>query len=159
MDYRMQSGWLQAWWQCSLLRMARVLVTQLCLSLCDPMDCSLPGSLCVHGILQARILEWIVISFSSGSSRPRDWTWVSCIAGSFFIIWAMKEALILANRGGHYPEPHAKMKWMRSCQHSCRTPFCHGKRFFPLSISLTVPWKRRMSKNVEPRKFYLMVGG
>ena len=46
-------------------------VAQLCLTLCDPMDCSLPGS-SVHGILQARILEWVAISFSRGSSRPRD---------------------------------------------------------------------------------------
>ena len=54
---------------------------QLCLTLCDPMDDSLPGS-SVHGIFQARILEWVVISFSRGSSQPRDWThvsWASCI--------------------------------------------------------------------------------
>ena len=50
-----------------------VLVTQSCQTLCDPMDCSPPGS-SVHGILQARILEWIAISFSKGSSQPRDWT-------------------------------------------------------------------------------------
>ena len=56
---------------------------QSCLTLCDPMDYSLPGS-SVHGILQARILEWIAISFSRGCSWPRDWTWVSCIAGGFF---------------------------------------------------------------------------
>ena len=46
-----------------------VLVTQLCLTLCDPMDCSPPGS-CVHGILQARILEWVAISFFRRSSQP-----------------------------------------------------------------------------------------
>ena len=46
--------------------------------LCDPMDHSLPGS-SVHGILQARILEWVVISFSRGSSQPKDWTHVSCL--------------------------------------------------------------------------------
>ena len=46
-------------------------VTQLCLTLCDPMDCSLPGS-SIYGIFQARILEWVSISFSSGSSQPRD---------------------------------------------------------------------------------------
>ena len=51
--------------------------------LCDPMDCSLPGS-SVHGILQARIQEWVAIPFSRGSSQPRDWTWVTCIAGRFF---------------------------------------------------------------------------
>ena len=44
----------------------------------DPMDCSLPGS-SVHGISQARILEWVAISFSRGSSQPKDWTWISCI--------------------------------------------------------------------------------
>ena len=48
-----------------------VLVTQLCLTLCDPMDCSPPGS-SVHGIFQARILEWVTISFHRGSSQPRD---------------------------------------------------------------------------------------
>ena len=49
----------------------------------NPMDCSLPGS-SVHGILQARILEWAAISFSMGSSRPRDQTCISCITGRFF---------------------------------------------------------------------------
>ena len=58
---------------------------------CDPMDCSLPGSF-VHGILQARILEWVAISFSRGSSRPRYQTRVSCIAGRFFTIWAARKA-------------------------------------------------------------------
>ena len=53
--------------------------------LCDPMDCSLPGT-CVHGILQARILEWVAVSSSRGSPWPRDWNWVSCIAGRFFTI-------------------------------------------------------------------------
>ena len=51
--------------------------------LCDPMDCSPPGS-CVHGILQARILEWVAIPFSKESSWPRDRTWVSCIGDGFF---------------------------------------------------------------------------
>ena len=58
----------------------KVLVTQPCLTLCDPVDCSLPGS-SVHGILQARILEWVAIPFSRGSFWPRDRTPVSCIAG------------------------------------------------------------------------------
>ena len=63
-----------------------VLVTQLCLTLCDPKDYSLPGS-SVQGILQERILTWATISFSRGSSWPRDQTPVSYIAGGFFIIW------------------------------------------------------------------------
>ena len=60
-------------------------VAQSCPTLCDPMDCSLPGS-SVHGILQARILKWVAISFSRGSSRPRDLTQVSHIVGRFFTI-------------------------------------------------------------------------
>ena len=58
-------------------------VTQSCLTLCDPMDYSPPGS-SVHGILQARTLEWVAILFSRGSSQPKDQTQVSCIAGGFF---------------------------------------------------------------------------
>ena len=60
-----------------------MLVSQLCLTFCDPMDCSLLDSF-VYGILQARILEWVPISFSSGSSRPRDQTCISYIAGRSF---------------------------------------------------------------------------
>ena len=64
-----------------------VLVTQSCPTLCNPTDYSLSGS-SVHGIFQARILEWVVIAFSRGSSWPRDWIEVSCIAGRFFTMWA-----------------------------------------------------------------------
>ena len=62
-------------------------VAQLCPTLCDPVDCNLPGS-SVHGILQAKILEWIAISFSRGSSQPRDRTLVSCTARRRFNLWA-----------------------------------------------------------------------
>ena len=62
-------------------------VAQSCLTLCDSMDCSLTGS-SIHGIFQARILEWAAISFSRRSSQPRDWTWVSRIVDICFIIWA-----------------------------------------------------------------------
>ena len=65
-------------------------VTQSCPTLCNPMDCSLSGS-SVHGIFQARVLEWVAISFSTGSSRPRDRTQVSHIAGRQFTIWATRE--------------------------------------------------------------------
>ena len=57
------------------------------------MDCSLPG-FSVHGIFQARVLEWGAISFSRGSSQPRDWPQVSCIAGSCFTLWATREYTI-----------------------------------------------------------------
>ena len=56
-----------------------------------PHGYSPPGS-SIHGILQAKILEWVAVSLSRGPSWPRDRTWVSCIAGSFFTIWATREA-------------------------------------------------------------------
>ena len=68
-----------------------VLFTKSCLTLCDPMNCSPPGS-SVHGISKARILEWVAIPFSRGSFWHRDWTQVSCIAGRFFTNWANREA-------------------------------------------------------------------
>ena len=68
-------------------------VAQSCPTLWDPMGCS-PSSSSVHGILQARILEWVAISFSRGSSPPRDRTQVSCIAGRRFNLGATREALI-----------------------------------------------------------------
>ena len=95
----------------------QVLVVQSCPTLCDPMDCSSPGS-SVHGIFQARILEWVAISYSRGSSPPRDWTQVSCVAGQVFTVWATREAL--GPPGAHLlllvrdcPQPH----WL-----SCKSP-------------------------------------
>ena len=84
-----------------------VLVTQSCLTLYDPMDCSLPGS-SVHGILQARILECFAILFSRGSSWPRYWTCVFRIAGRFFTIWATR----------------SEVKWSRSVVSDSSRP--HG---------------------------------
>ena len=69
----------------------KVLVIQSCLTLGDPIDCSPPGS-SIHGILQARILEWVAMPSSRGSSSPGDQTRVSCIADRFFTIWATREA-------------------------------------------------------------------
>ena len=68
------------------------LVTKPCPTLCDPMDCSPPGS-SVHGIAQARILEWVAISLSRGSSWPRDRTHVSCIGRWILYQGASREAL------------------------------------------------------------------
>ena len=70
-------------------------VAQSCPTLCDPMDCSLPGS-SIHGIFQARVLEWVAISFSRGSSQPEDRTQVSHIAGRRFAVWATRESLFLS---------------------------------------------------------------
>ena len=72
-------------------------VAQLHLTLCDPVDCSPPG-FSVHGILQARILEWVATSFFRGSSQPRDWTQVSHIVGRCFSLWATRGAMLLYSR-------------------------------------------------------------
>ena len=67
-----------------------VWVTQSCLTLCVPMDCSPPGS-SVCGIFEARIQEWVAISSSRGSSQSKDQTHVSCITGRFFTVWTTRE--------------------------------------------------------------------
>ena len=72
------------------------------------MDYRPPGS-SVHGILQARILEWVAIPFSRGSSQPRDWTWVSHITGRFFTVWATREA------------QYGKLHWFLNIQLSLRS--------------------------------------
>ena len=77
--------------KCLLRIYFSVLVTQQCLTLCDSMDHSLPGY-SVLGILQARILEWVAIPSSRGSSHSRDLTQDSCTAGRFFTSWATWEA-------------------------------------------------------------------
>ena len=100
------SDWLQSLQIPSLLE-SESEVTQSYLTLCSPMDCSLPGS-SIHGIFQARILEWVAISFSRGSSRPRDWTLVSCIVSRRFTVWATREIW-------------GKVRWGEVAQ-SCPTP-------------------------------------
>ena len=105
----------------------KVKAAQLCPTLCDPMDYSSPGS-SVHGTLQARRIEWVAMSSSRGSFRPRDWTWVPYVAGRFFTVclgsdnsvfwdfffagggvlsWALKDASTLTP--GLYP-PNAGIK-------------------------------------------------
>ena len=77
------------------------LVAQSCPTLCNPMDCSPPGS-SDHGILQARILEWVAIPFSRESSQPRNWTRVLCIVGWFFSVWATREAQLSWNQASKH---------------------------------------------------------
>ena len=104
----LMDGWLQGcltmpavWFPCTLLTKSEIACMrakslQSCLTLFDPMDCS-PQGFSVHGILQARILEWVVISFSRGSSWPRDGTqasWVSWIAGRFFTAEPLGKSLL-----------------------------------------------------------------
>ena len=92
-------------------------ISQLCPTLCNPMDCSLPG-FSVHGILQARIPEWVAFSFSRGASWPRDWTQVSLIAGRHFTLWATREAVEIIH-------PEVTLYLCSSCyKNSCWWVFC-----------------------------------
>ena len=103
------------------------LVAQSCPTLCDPMDCSLKGS-SVHGNLQGRILKWIAIPFSR-KSWSRDQTWVSCIAGRFFMVWATKKGcwclitqwcLTLCNPHGlQHARPLCPSPSTGTCSNSC----------------------------------------
>ena len=90
-------------------------VSQSCPTLCDPMGYSVPLS-SVHGIFQARVLEWVAISSSRGSSRHRDGTRVSRIAGIFFTIWATREA--------QAPLLNAKGRYQNFSPHGHRVPPC-----------------------------------
>ena len=74
-------------------------VAQSCPTPSDPMDCSPPGS-SIHGSFQARVLEWVAISFSRGSFWPRDRIQVSCIAGRRFTLWATRERPGRREKGG-----------------------------------------------------------
>ena len=90
-----------------------VQVAQSCPTLCDPMDYT------VHGILQARILEWAAYSISRGSSRPRNQTRVSCIAGGFFTSWDTREALKWLLKVDHnMPQGHLPAHWITNFQSS-----------------------------------------
>ena len=94
---------------CHFALKVKVLVSQSGLTLCDPMDCSLPSS-SVQGTFQVRILEWVAIPFFRGSSRPRDRMQVFCIAGRFFTIWITKEALIENEKTNHKQRRYLQIK-------------------------------------------------
>ena len=124
-------------------------VAQSCLTLCDPMDCNLPG-FSAHGILQSRILKWVAIPFSSESSWLRDQTQVSCIAVGLFTFWATRETLLKLywwwNRAAHQPPLPSPVG---SCQYlafpmnflylqpsSSLYPFCSSQGWFFQSSSV-----------------------
>ena len=92
---------------------ASCLIAQLCSTLCNPIDCSLPGS-SVYGIFfKTRVLEWIAISPSRGSSRPRDRTGF-CIAGRFFTTESWGETLMLGKIEGKRRSGQQRMGWLDS---------------------------------------------
>ena len=93
----------------------KVLVTQSCLTLCDPMNCNLPGS-SVLEISQARIQEWVAIPFSRGCFRSRNWTQVSRTAGRFLTTWTNNEAgIIIYGMGPFGPVTSSILEHFRQC--------------------------------------------
>ena len=82
-----------------------VKVAQLCPTLCDPLDYT------VYGTLQATILEWVAYLFTRGSSQPRDWIQVSCIAGRFFTSWATRESEGYKREDGEKPDQNTLTEW------------------------------------------------
>ena len=112
-------------------------VTQLCPTLCDPMDCSLSGS-SIHGIFQARILEWVAISFSRGSSQPSDRTWVSHTVARSFTIWATS-SLLKCKRStiNLFVNIFMLISYNKGTNHCSKNICCHekGMSFFSLYFS------------------------
>ena len=107
---------------------------------CNPMDYSLPGS-SVHGILQARVLEWVAISSSRGSSQPRDWTHVSCISLHWqedslplntSVIWASLLAQVVKNL------PAVQEKWVWSL--SQKDPLQKRMATYSSILAWRIPW-------------------
>ena len=121
-----------------------VKIAQSCLTFCSSMDCSPPGS-SVLGILQARILEWVAVPFSRGSSWPWDWTQVSCIAGRFFTIWATREALYMYVYLYMYIYAYAYKHTHTHIMVSLLSPFWGNSLMFymgeEIMIFFKAPWK------------------
>ena len=110
---------------------------QSCPTLCDPMDCSLPGS-SVHGISQARTLEWVAIPFSRGPSWSRDQTQVSCTAGGFFTLWATREAPLSL----HVPYFSCTNRCAVTCHQALNLHFSNGEGcyyFFLYLFAIHIP--------------------
>ena len=104
-------------------------VAQSCPTLCDPVDCGLPDS-SVHGILQARVLEWGATAFSRGSSQPRDQTQVSRIGGRRFKLWATREAPSMCHR------PTSMLS-------ACELPSCYTGVGFIIWLALNTLKKKK----------------
>ena len=124
----------------------KMLVTQLCPTLCNPINCNPPGS-SVHGILQARILEWVAIPCSRGFSGFGDWTRESFTAGRFFTVWATKEAHV------NYD---IRSDQIRSVAQSCQTlcdPMNHSRPGLPVHHQLpefTQTHVHRVTDAIQP---------
>ena len=139
--------WLHIYWSWLspvLFLLHACMHTQSFPTLCNPMDCSLPGC-SVYGIFQARILEWVANSFSRGSSWPKDWTQISHIVSRCFTLWATREVLwSCMGRGKVIPACHlfltqlveGEVGWDRDGRQG---PCCFSRECW-LSLKL---WRRK----------------
>ena len=126
------------------------------LSLCNPMDCSSPDS-SVHGILQARIQEWVSMPSSRRSSRPRDQTCISCTESRFYTHWAIREALnqLWLKLNDDWAEMNFHVS--KSC--------CHEPRFLGALKSDLCPWAAYLCQvelvvlSLEAFSFVIVAGG
>ena len=123
-------------WLKMLLASCECEVAQSRPTLCDPIDCSLPGS-SIHGIFQARILEWVAISFSRRSSWPRGWTWVSRIVGRHFTVWATREVTTLSCKS-----KVTSLLYLRSTGHK------EGSHDSVLQLDSLLEWLTELRKTV-----------
>ena len=119
----------------------------------NPMDCSPPGS-SIHGIFQARVLEWVAISFSRGPSQPRDRTQVSCIADRHFTLWATRKSSLLEKEMATYSSILAwNIPWM---EEPGRLHTVHGfaKSWTRLSdFTFTLSYCLRLSRGSKASKY------
>ena len=133
-----------------------MLVVQLCLTLCDPMDCSSPDS-SVHGILQARIQEWVSMPSSRRSSWPRHQTRISCTASRFYTHWAIREALNQLWLKSNDDWADMNFHVSKSC--------CHEPRFLGALTSDLCPWAAYLRQveliilPLEAFSFVIVAGG
>ena len=124
----------------------KLLVAQSCLTLFNPMDYSLPGS--IPGILQARILEWVAILFSSGPSPPGYWTWVSCTTDGFFLLSGPPGKPIIP----YFPSDHHLPKDRGFLSHFYFA--CSWARHSHLSPSTQLQTKGKWSPSVKQKGFF-----
>ena len=124
---------------------------QLCLTLCDPLDCSPPGS-SVHGILQTRILQWVAISFSRGSSRPRNQTHISCVSCTgrqiLYHLGSPKKEWFPSKV---YSRPYLMHDWKQLRLLKCSFPPSQ-KGFKDLPLNPTFPQRALKEGNISPAR-------
>ena len=119
---------------------------QLCPTLCNPRDCSLPGS-SIHGILQARTLDWVTMPSSRGSSWSRDRTCVSCIGGRCFNLWATREAH--QSKTQFSPEPVPPFRKLPQAFYSHLSEARENENYIHRKLTKLLTWITALSNSMK----------